>query len=78
MGMKSSSDGFKEADDVADGMIPDSHIVNMINQIVSARSVQMQRDETAAQQSLPETTQHREADSSAEKTNSSESHDADE
>ena len=64
MGAKSSSDGFKEADDVADGMIPDSHIVNMINQIVSAKDTQTQRDEMA---------QHREANHSVEKTNDDES-----
>jgi hypothetical protein len=50
MGMESSSDGFKEADDVADGMIPDSQIVHMINQLTSARDAQGQRDETTAEQ----------------------------
>ncbi|MDC8446203.1 MAG: hypothetical protein LV471_09795 [Nitrosomonas sp.] len=74
MGVKSSPDGFKEADDVADGMIPDSHIVNMINQIASAKDAQKQRDETATQQSLPETAQHHEMSHSAEKTNDGESH----
>jgi hypothetical protein len=50
MDMEDSSDGFKEADDVADGMIPDSQIVHMINQLTSARAAQEQRDETAMEQ----------------------------
>lgn len=73
MGVENSSDGFKEADDVADGMIPDSQIVNMINQIASARDVQAQRDDTAVQQSSSETTADSEADHDAEKTNDDES-----
>lgn len=73
MGVENSSDGFKEADDVADGMIPDSQIVNMINQIASARDVQAQRDDTAVQQFSSETTADSEADHDAEKTDDDES-----
>jgi len=64
MGVENSSDGwFKEADDVADGMIPDSQIVHMINQLTSAKAAQGQRDETVAeQQSLAETARPCEAD----------------
>ncbi len=67
MGVKNSSDGFKEADDVADGMIPDSQIVNMINQIASAKDVQVQQDDLTVRQSSPETARHREADHNTEK-----------
>jgi hypothetical protein len=67
MGVKNSSDGFKEADDVADGMIPDSQIVNMINQIASAKDVQVQQDDLTVRQPSPETTRHREADHNTEK-----------
>ena len=47
MQMKNSSDGFKEADEVADGMIPDSQIVNMINQITLAQEARMSSAEAA-------------------------------
>lgn len=67
MGVKNSSDGFKEADDVADGMIPDSQIVNMINQIASAKDAQAQQDDLTVRQSSPETVRHREADYNTEK-----------
>ncbi len=47
MQMKNSSDGFKEADEVADGMIPDSQIVNMIHQLTLARDARMSSAEAA-------------------------------
>lgn len=68
MGVKSSSDGFKEADDVADGMIPDSQIVDMINQIASAKDdAQAQQDKVTVRQSSTETISHCEADHNVEK-----------
>jgi hypothetical protein len=68
MGVKNSSDGLKEADDVTDGMIPDSQIVNMINQIASAKDAQAQQDDLTVRQSSSETINYREADHNAEKT----------
>jgi len=74
MGMENSSDGFKEADDVADGMIPDSQIVHMINQLSAARDVQEQRDETTAdQQPLVETARPCEAERATGEADSDES-----
>ncbi len=48
MRIENSSDGFKEADEVADGMIPDSQIVNMINQITLAQDARASSAEATA------------------------------
>ena len=53
--MQNFPDGFKEADEVADGMIPDSQIVNIINQIMLAKNAPVQLNETIVKQELVKT-----------------------
>ena len=55
MNTENSPDGFKEADEVADGMIPDSQIVNIINQITLAKDAEVQPDHTVVKRELAKT-----------------------
>lgn len=72
MSMENSSDGFKEADEVADGMIPDCQIVDMVNQIALVKDVRMPSNEVAAEQKLAEAAIPCETDNTQEMENGDE------
>lgn len=54
MNEENFSDNFKEADEVADGMIPDSQIIKILNQISSAKDQIKQQTPPADDQELIE------------------------
>lgn len=56
MTMENAIECFDEADEVADGMIPDSQIVNIIKQITSAEAVKIQLDGTEVRPELEKAT----------------------
>lgn len=52
MNEENFSDGFKEANEVADGMIPDSQIVKILDQISSAKDQNTTHDQPAKETGL--------------------------
>ena len=56
MTMEKAINCFDEADEVADGMIPDSQIVNIIKQITSAEAAKVESDDGEVKQELEKTT----------------------
>jgi len=55
MDTENISEGFKEADEVADGMIPDSQIVKILDQILSVKNQETHPEQPAKEQGLIET-----------------------
>lgn len=52
MNQENFTDELKEADEVADGMIPDSQIVHILDQIISAKHQQKSMEQPVNEQGL--------------------------
>jgi len=52
MNQENFTDELKEADEVADGMIPDSQIVHILDQILSAKHQQKSMEQPVNEQGL--------------------------